>query len=140
MSTTDQDRADHEEGRAHHHMLEDEHRRAREVRADDDITANRVVFIEDSPGDRLARDQAARDAMLAALAHDLGAETLTRMLHENVVAELRRLRAQRDGIADVIRSLVDQERVLGLAVTRFDRLAADVDGPDPRNNEQDTQP
>ena len=78
--------------------------------------------------------------MLAALAHDLGAETLTRMLHENVVAELRRLRAQRDGIADVIRSLVDQERVLGLAVTRFDRLAADVDGPDPRNNEQDTQP
>ena len=127
----DQDRLDYEEGRAHHHMLEDEHRRALE---------GRVVIVEDTPGDRLARDQAARDAMLAALAHDLGAETLTRMLHENVVAELRRLRAQRDGIADVIRSLVDQERVLGLAVTRFDRLAADVDGPDPRNNEQDTQP
>lgn len=126
MSTTDQDRADHEEGRAHHHMLEDEHRRGRSV------------ITDDSPDDRLARDQAARDAMLAALAHDLGAETLTRMLHENVVAELRRLQNQRDGIADVIRSLVDQERVLGLAVTRFDRLAADVDGPDPRRTEQDT--
>lgn len=101
-----------------------------------DVTTNdpsvravpRVISAEEMAADAPnieERNSHMRAAMLRAVAHDIGAEEATRLLHRITQTRLAELRATRDDLNARIRGLVEEERVLGLAVTRFDRIAAD---------------
>lgn len=118
--TTDADRQAYDEARAADELdglpsndLEARHRRVAQQMAGNIATA--LVETGDAIPERLW--------MLEAVTHDVGVEAATRHLHRFTVERLARLRSERDALNDAIRVLVDEERVLGLAVTRFDRLA-----------------
>lgn len=85
-------------------------------------------WLESAGDDQLEHERFRADASLmlrtaeAIARNDLDAEQAVRDLHTDVTARLAGLRAARDAMNRRIRVLVEQERVIGLAVQRFDRL------------------
>lgn len=111
-----QEHLDDLEGRAEHVMLKEEFDRQRE--------SERGLDTAFAARRRAQADEDARVEMIKACMLDMGSEGVARVLHAHTAQRLRDLRGQRDALNDSIRELVEVERVLGLAVTRFDRLAS----------------